>query len=884
MKQLKRHVTPEMLEVMLLIGILIISGFIHGYNMLHYPYFENDEGSYFTRAWTFLSAGKLDYYTYWYDHTPVGPIFASLWLLLTGGLFTFGFALNSARIITLLFHIASTYLLFKVTRRLTNSLGATVITCLFFSLSPLAIYFQRRFLLDNIMIFFILLSIYLILYSQKRLSYFIFSGLSFGIGVLAKENAVFFGPALVWLVAREAHKHNKLFVIAKWIAVSGIIISFYPLYALLKGELFPVGYPLASPHEHVSLVGTLKMQASRGTGLPFWNYNSDFMSNFRYWLHTEPVIIILGFTTFILQGFLSIFSSRSRKVFFITAAIMLFFLSGKLVINFYVIALIPFLGMCIGLTVDQLTRWSLRIHPAVFGILNIIIAGSILFYYANHPDTQVALTHDDTKYQVEAIDWAKKNIDNRAFVVTDNYATLDLIESRFKDDPAFPDADWYWKLDFDSDIKNGKLNNDFRNIEYIMLTNQMFRDLSGFDKNKSLLRRALANSSLVALFSPDKKSQFKLPEYPRTHPNGDWIAVLKQNVPNDILRKTWRDYADTVVVDGRVGESRQVSSRDQGYAMLRAVIANDRETFDKLFTWTYSHMLLEDRNLYGTVYGSDKGQTETVLNKGTTTEADEHIALSLALAYKKWGEDIYQKEALNMIDDIWKYETVSIRGNRYIVAGDWAQNGSRYTVSTSALMPFAYRIFGELDSGHEWNELVNSSYDILEACTNAPLNTETSARIPPNWCMLGAENTITAAGSIDAHASDYSYDAPRTIMYISMDYLLNPNDRAKKYLENMQIWQKEWHEKNSIYSAYKHDGTVIEPNESMAQYAIMLAYFSITQPKTADQLYYTKIATAIVNDGSHMYWSEKTNIYDQHWLWLGSAFYTGLLKNQWYNN
>src|ERR1700733_13215182 len=78
--------------LLLLIFLLLVSGTAHAYNMFHFPYYENDEGTYMSQAWSLLKLGKLEPYTYWYDHAPAGWMFIALWTLVSGGFFTFGVA------------------------------------------------------------------------------------------------------------------------------------------------------------------------------------------------------------------------------------------------------------------------------------------------------------------------------------------------------------------------------------------------------------------------------------------------------------------------------------------------------------------------------------------------------------------------------------------------------------------------------------------------------------------------------------------------------------------------------------------------------------------------------------------------------------------------
>src|ERR1700728_4006684 len=99
----------------------IVSGLITlGYHLFTYPLYDTDEGIYMERAWSVITDGTLNPYTYIYDHAPAG------WLL------------------------------------------APTIATFFFNFSPLAIYYERMALLDNIMVFWVLLSIYLLLRRRIR--------------------------------------------------------------------------------------------------------------------------------------------------------------------------------------------------------------------------------------------------------------------------------------------------------------------------------------------------------------------------------------------------------------------------------------------------------------------------------------------------------------------------------------------------------------------------------------------------------------------------------------------------------------------------------------------------------------------------------------------
>src|ERR1019366_845318 len=89
-------------ETLLILAILLVPGLAHGINMFHYPYYEDDEGTYLSQAWAVLHLGRLTYYTYWYDHAPAGWIQIALWTAITGIFRPLGSAMDYGRILMLL--------------------------------------------------------------------------------------------------------------------------------------------------------------------------------------------------------------------------------------------------------------------------------------------------------------------------------------------------------------------------------------------------------------------------------------------------------------------------------------------------------------------------------------------------------------------------------------------------------------------------------------------------------------------------------------------------------------------------------------------------------------------------------------------------------------
>jgi len=274
--------------VMLLLAAV---GTLHAINMFNFPYFENDEGDYLSQAWAIIHQGQLAPYTYWYDHAPAGWILIALWTLLTGGFHTFGTSVATGRVFILVIVLASALMLYAIARIISRSAIVATLAVLLFALPVYAMYFQRLVLLDNIAVFWVLLSLLLLVQGKFTLTRVWLSALTLAIGVLTKENMLFLAPAYGYMVFWRAHKSQRMYALTGWLAVLASVGSIYVLMAVIKGELFPTGTWLGDNTAHVSLLGTLAYQASRGKDGGMLNLGSSFWQSVKTWTQTEPLLV-----------------------------------------------------------------------------------------------------------------------------------------------------------------------------------------------------------------------------------------------------------------------------------------------------------------------------------------------------------------------------------------------------------------------------------------------------------------------------------------------------------------------------------------------------------------------------------------------------------------
>ncbi len=138
-------------EILIVVALSAVAIAAHGINMFDYPAssLADDEGTYVQQAWAVLREGRLSPYTYTYDHVPGGWLQIAAWLGLVGPR-AFGSVTATARVLMLVLHAAAVVFLFLAARRLGMRPAAATLGALAFAASPLAVFYGREAILDNI--------------------------------------------------------------------------------------------------------------------------------------------------------------------------------------------------------------------------------------------------------------------------------------------------------------------------------------------------------------------------------------------------------------------------------------------------------------------------------------------------------------------------------------------------------------------------------------------------------------------------------------------------------------------------------------------------------------------------------------------------------------
>src|SRR5215813_998235 len=469
----------------------IVSGLItHGYHLFQYPLYNTDEGIYVERAWALIREGRLSPQTYFYDHAPAGWVILAFWeFVLPGHFETFGNPINSGRVLMLLLHAASVYLLFQIARRLSGGLLAPVIATFLFNFSPLAIYYQRMVLLDTMMVFWVLLSIYFILRRESRIFTGLWSGFAFGISVVTKENAIFFGPTIFYLLSRRFKEDpHRDFAIMFWLFAATTPILIYFLFATLKGELLPPGLDFSlsqTPQGHVSLLYEFWFQIHRNQGTLFAHGPHSYL--YTIWLPKDGFLLAAGTAAMAISLYRG-WRERELDPGLLIAGTLAFEIAfylarGSVILDFYVIPLIPLFALNIGMVADLAMR-RLPAHTAhvakpatvacLASALLLLPSGSYFIVngvHNHHRQLKVADVYylPLTYLQQQQIAWVRTHIPTHARIITDEDIWVQLHDVR----PYYPYAQSHWNAASDPQVRNNVFHADWRNIDYIVLSNGM---------------------------------------------------------------------------------------------------------------------------------------------------------------------------------------------------------------------------------------------------------------------------------------------------------------------------------------------------------------------------------------------------------------------------
>jgi cellulose synthase (UDP-forming) len=344
---------------------------------------------------------------------------------------------------------------------------------------------------------------------------------------------------------------------------------------------------------------------------------------------------------------------------------------------------------------------------------------------------------------------------------------------------------------------------------------------------------------------------------------GDTLAQER-----DALSALWSLYRYTHLEDGRVvahDEGGITTSEGQAYAMLRAVWANDRASFEAIWRWTREHLQVRDDRLLAWRW------KDRVLDPNAATDADQDAALALVLAARRFGEPRWLDDARALLADIWAKEVLLVKGRPFPTGGNWAPAERWPTIHVAYLAPYAYEVFAEVDPDRPWRDLVRSSYDLLRF-----LYEEKGLALPPDVVHVDPRTgALLLERPGGPGPSSSGYDAAPIFWRVALDASWFGRRAEAGLRERMLRFPREvWRAEGRLRERATVAGRPLSALDGLPHLASVQALARVVDPDLAGELRAARLDALF----DRALAGEETPYYLHNWLWFGRALEVGVAR------
>ncbi len=225
----------------------------------------------------------------------------------------------------------------------------------------------------------------------------------------------------------------------------------------------------------------------------------------------------------------------------------------------------------------------------------------------------------------------------------------------------------------------------------------------------------------------------------------------------------WKAYRDRFIQpDGRLVDTDNggVShSEGQGYGMLLAAIANDRETFDRMWRWTALNLYVRADNL--AAWRWHPGDEPHVRDRNNATDGDLLIAWALARGARVWNNQDYRAASRRISLAVGKLIDSSQNGVTVLPPASFGFG--RGQMPDGPVINLSYAVFPAFDELKSvapevnWNGLLRSAADLVSRSRFGPEN------LPADWVSIAAAQPAPARFQPEI----FGYEAIRIPLYLA---------------------------------------------------------------------------------------------------------------------
>ncbi|WP_157961642.1 glycosyl hydrolase family 8 [Acuticoccus kandeliae] len=209
-----------------------------------------------------------------------------------------------------------------------------------------------------------------------------------------------------------------------------------------------------------------------------------------------------------------------------------------------------------------------------------------------------------------------------------------------------------------------------------------------------------------------------------------------------------------IKADGRVYDPQNggiTHSESQGYGMLLALLADDKETFGKVFGFAKRVLQRSDR-MFAWKFVPGRGTPD----RNNATDGELLIATALSLASMRWNDARYAAEAAAIADVVGRKLIIEQGDYTLLLPGEWGKperKGSVATINLSYFIPMTLPVMNALAPKYPWRKVYDDSVRMLDGLIHPP----------SEWSNVNLYGeTVPARG----FPPEFSYNAIRIPLYL----------------------------------------------------------------------------------------------------------------------
>jgi endoglucanase len=254
----------------------------------------------------------------------------------------------------------------------------------------------------------------------------------------------------------------------------------------------------------------------------------------------------------------------------------------------------------------------------------------------------------------------------------------------------------------------------------------------------------------------------------------------------------WDHYQNHFIqADGRVVDydrDNLTTSEGQGYAMFFALVANDQNSFDKIYHWTAQNLAEGDlaNNLPAWSWGRRPDGTLGIKDPNSASDADLWIAYDLMQAGRLWKRREYTAVGDGLLKQIATREISHVHSSPVLLPAHTGFEHEGSTIANPSYMPlFLLEANAKAQPTGPWKSLAASIPALIQATNISGFATD--------WLKIDTDGLMSPSPAPDSNSDQAigSYDAIRVYLWAGITPPAIPGrDAILKSLSGMTAYMK----------------------------------------------------------------------------------------------